>query len=402
MSMGRGFATRKAIIASAVVVALLFMITTIPKVINRGPRTTLPVAEQYIERISSKGLIIRDEKVYENHYEGEVFRVAIEGERVRVGAEIANVLSGHDLTAQKNELMEIEKKIELLESGTDWVVVDTISKLQSAVSTKDYETIHNLKGDMILQLDYLEGAVVEGTTISEDYLDTLRQRKNYLQSIIDKNVKRIYSSHSGIVSFDLDGLEDTLTIFDLSAVDPEMFESSFHLKEPTAAFRIIDSYDWILGLLVNGTNFEVGDSLEVILRSDEDNSFVLQAPIINISEKDGGTICFLKTNSLLEELYDFRHIEADIIKVKRNALKIPKEALTSKDGLKGVLVKEFYDVVRFRPIITVGEIDGYVYTELGDSYGYIELKDGIRRKTINIYTEILLDPDKYSEGEILE
>ena len=155
-------------------------------------------------------------------------------------------------------------------------------------------------------------------------------------------------------------------------------------------------------MLLEGTSFNIGDNLEVLISSDEENSFLLHAPVVNIAEYEEGSIYFLKTNSLLEELYSLRQIEADVIKVKKNALKIPIDAIISREGIKGVLVKEFYGVVRFRPIIVVGEIDGYVYTELGDSYGYIELKDGVRKKTINIYTEILLEPSIYSEGEILE
>lgn len=402
MASVKGSGARKAVIVTSIVFLIIFLINILPGSFSRQVKTIFPIDGQYMETISSKAIFIRDEKVYENPYAGEVFRVALEGERVPFGAEVADVLSGVDLTLQKDELMDVEKRIELLEAGKDGVAEDTISKLQNVVSLGDYSSVHELKGDLMIQFDYYDGTVKNNSEDIGSKLDTLRQRRDELRATIDRSVKRLYSSHSGLVSFEFDGFEELIDPYDLEKFKYSYFSEESKENLSNNAFKIIDGFDWFIAIGTQDTTLEKGDTYEIIIKVSEDEEYSLKAPIVEIKEEEEGRVCFFRSNILLSELYDVRHAEVVVIKQKVKSLKLPKEAVIYKEGKPGVLVKEFYGVVRFRQVNIIGEDDEFIFVEHGDSYGYIEDKAGKRTKTVNIYTEILLDTGKYSEGEILE
>lgn len=402
MASVRGSSAKKAVTLLSLVFLVLFLINILPGMLIGKAKTVLPVSDEYKEIISGQGLIMRDEKIYINPYSGDVFRIALEGERVPFGAEVANVLSGVDLTNQKNELVEIEKSINLLQSGNANNSSDTLSRLQLAISTDDYKTAHDLKSDLVMQLDFLEENQQSSAADTDLRLNELKQKRDSLKSIIDKNVKRLYSSHSGIVSFETDGYEELLNPSDLNEFDAKLITGSIPEKKSDAAFKIVDGFEWVLAVKSSDGSLEAGNTYEVIIKANEDEVYSLRSTLIETKRDTSGTIYFFRSNILLNELYDVRHADVEIVKFRVNSLRIPKEIVQYKEGKIGVFVKEFYGVVRFRPIKVVGEDEEFLYLEHGDSYGYIENDEGKRFKTINIYTEVLIDPDKYSEGEIID
>jgi putative membrane fusion protein len=402
MASVRESSTRKAVALISLVFLVLFLINVLPGLLIGKVETVLPVYDEYKEVITGQGLMIRDEKVYENPYNGEVFRVALEGERVPFGSEVANVLSGVDLTGLKNELMEIEKSLELLQTGNAEDYSDTLSRLQLAVSIDDYYTAHNLKGDLGKQLGFLVENQRSSTEDIANKINELEQERDILKSDIEKNVKRIYSSHSGIVSFEMDGYEEMLDPNDLENFESEYFDAPISDDNRKAAFKIVDGFEWILAVKSDLDTLEIGNTYEVIIRVNPDKVYSLKAPLIKVKEESTGALYFFKSNILLEELYEVRHAHVDIVKLKVDSLRIPKEIVRDNEGKTGVFIKEFYGVVRFRLIKIVGEDENFIFVEPGDSYGYIEDEDGKRFKTINIYTEVLLDPDKFYEGEIID
>lgn len=402
MGSVKGSNARKAVTLLSLVFLVLFLINILPGLLIGKARTVLPVSDEYKEIIRGQGLMMRDEKIYENPYSGDVFRVALEGERVPFGAEVANVISGVDLTIQKNELVEIEKSIDLLQSGNANNSSDTLSRLQLAVSNDDFKTAHNLKSDLVMQLDFLEENQQSSTYDIELRINELKQKRDSLKSTIDRNVKRLFSSHSGIVSFETDGYEELLNPNDFNEFNTDLMTGPISERNADAAFKIVDGFEWVLAVKTSDSSLEAGNTYDVIIKVNEDEVYSLRSTLIEIKEDTSDTIYFFRSNILLNELYDVRHAEVEIVKYKVSSLRIPKGIVQYKEGKIGVLVKEFYGVVRFRPIKVVGEDEEFLFVEHGDSYGYIEDDDGKRFKTINIYTEVLIDTDSYSEGEIID
>lgn len=402
MASLKGSSARKTVIVLSLVFLVLFLINILPEFFTGKVRTVLPVSDEYKQIISSHGLILRDEKVYENPYSGEIFRVVLEGERVPYGAEVANVLLGADLTGQKSELIEIEKSIDLLQIENRDYSSDILSRLQYAISIEDYSTAHNLKSDLMMQLDFMKDYLLSDPEGIIDKLNELKQKRDSLKSTIDDNVKRLYSSNSGIVSFVIDGYEELLNPYELDKFKADYFNVREADINKNAAFKIVDGFDWVLAVKSTENSLEVGNTYEVVIRIDDEKVLTLRAPLIEAKEDMSGFLYFFRSNILLSELYNVRQCDVDIVKLKVSSLRIPKEVVFDKEGKLGVYVKEFYGVVRFRPIKVVGEDEKFVYIEHGDSYGYIEDEYGKRFKTINIYTEVLFDSERYFEGEIID
>ena len=104
---------------------------------------------------------------------------------------------------------------------------------------------------------------------------------------------------------------------------------------------------------------------------------------------------------MLEKIYNYRIIDLEIVTFKKDSFKIPLETLTTIDGRQGVFVKSFYDVVVFRPIIINAQDDDFLYVDKGDKDNSIEIK-GKAYKTINEYSEIIVNPKLVEEGKILK
>ena len=84
-------------------------------------------------------------------------------------------------------------------------------------------------------------------------------------------------------------------------------------------------------------------------------------------------------------------------------LKIPKETIFEQDGEKGVYIKDFSGIVKFRPIKTISTEGEYTYIEKGNKDFLISIntrKESVR--TVSIHDEILLKPNRFKENQILD
>ena len=98
---------------------------SVPVLYASNVKTTL-IEEGFIEEsIDLKGVIIRNEKVYRSDGEGKVNILKAEGERVKVGAKIAEVTLSNEDSALANKLDGINEKI------------DSIKKINKENKTKN-------------------------------------------------------------------------------------------------------------------------------------------------------------------------------------------------------------------------------------------------------------------------
>ncbi len=394
---------KKMLIVIILIFLMIVSINFLPKLLRTKVNTILPIEKNYTEKIKANALVLLPEIVYKNDSNSEVMRVAVEGQRVPVGAEVANILYGRDMTNQKDELSDVERRIKLLEDGLDSVLADSVTSFQISVSNNEYSNLRGLKEDINIRLSINEFSVFNEDSSNIESIAELKNRRDRLKALLDSNLTRVYSHQSGIVSYETDGYEELLDINNLEDITPDKFTSTYKPKKNSEAiFKIIDGFDWILSVLSDDLSLEVGTSYELVLTDDEENTYLLKAPLIMANETDANAIYFFKSNLLMDKIYSHRRFEIEIVKESRNALRIPIEALIEIDGEPGVLVKEYYGVIRFRPVIIIGTEENFCYVEHGDSYGYIETNEGKRRKTINIYTEVVTAPGKHTEGEILQ
>jgi putative membrane fusion protein len=406
---------RKAILFLGFIFLILLSLNLLPRLFGENDIYVVPEDFEYEVRIPAQGIIARDEKLYYSSSDGDVFKVVKEGERVRVGQKVVDILLLEDTTDLKEELNHIDNMIQFYddlnknndgEDAEDSNGIDLlVSKLYQQLAEEDYQGINATKESILLYNETVnsfsgddEGA---GLTTEE-----LLARRDYLLSRISKYNKSIHSVDSGIVSYEIDGWEEDLAPDRLSELGSDIFDvaESGENFENGAVFKIIDDYQWHLLIDVSdgeSSSFKVGDVHEIVVGTDDNDNLVeARMPIVDIVEDGSDKIYIFKGTNFINKIFNKRFVNVEIVDFREETLRIPVESIVEIDGAKGVKVKEFYGVVTFRPVEIIALDDRYAYVSKGDNNGYIEVGEESLR-TISLFSEVIVKPDSVELGEIL-
>ncbi|MDY0234402.1 MAG: HlyD family efflux transporter periplasmic adaptor subunit [Gudongella sp.] len=419
MKKSNNLGLTKVILSVILVLFILLVINYIPKILKREVSTILPIYFEYKETLPIQGVTIKDEKLYFSETDGEIYGIIDEGLRVPVGMEIAEILSPKDMTFYKGELDSIESLINQLSintssttnnaSSTVQMTNTLIKQIQTDIQSETYTSLKKTKENLSFAF---KNHIQTQETNNSDILSSeklVEKRSKLLQEISNYN-ERLFSKHSGIVSYKIDSYEEMLTSNDLDSSADHIFDSDISIKLSSnqaskVAFKIIDGYDYYIALKLSKYNsllLKDKDKLEIEVEIDEldehNINFVL--PVVKRYSRGTEEIVLLKSNQFLEIVYNHRLLDLNIVIVKKDSYKIPLESVITINNQQGVFVRSFYDVVVFRPIILNAKDEKFAYIDIGDTDNRIEIKDK-SYKTINEFSEIIKSPNLVEDGQIL-
>lgn len=406
------------VISSFFIVYLLM--SSIPLIFGNFQKTILPDTGILYKKVEGQGVVIKDEIVYNADGSGQLNLAITEGERIPVGVEVASISLLQDTSRLKQELVEINQRIETLsksdksaskkeddKSKVDSEKLDLIENIQKNISSKSFSDIQSEKEELKLYDD-----TIQVNTLLGQGIDALKQQRLILENQINSNNIRYYSKRSGIVSYHIDGYEniyrplefenytfDNIIISDI--VEQKSEQDEITTGKPV--FKIINNFEWYMAIKVEDRSqveqYEIGQPLVFEL----DNGTELNGKIIMLNISNNNVVIVLKLNTYLHEDYNLRFTPISIINYKKEGLKIPTDVIIEKDGKKGVYIKEIYGIVKFRQIDILGVEDDYTFINKGDNNGYILFEgDEKPKKTITLHDEIFIDPAGVTEGEILK
>lgn len=409
-----------------VLIGFVFLYLLLRSIPSLGYKTKLPEKQTIYKKIESEAILIKDEKVYTAEGEGQLKIYAKEGQRIPVGEKIAEIYLLDDKSTLKNQLNEIDRKIEILSdvgkksassNSNDMLEIEnslrnTIEEIQQSIFNKEYDKATLLKDKLLMYYDkqkYISG----DNTLIDNSLDSLKQQREKIIKQINSNIINYHSNESGIISFKIDGYEDKFTENNMETYGYNDFENlvedyktvsnnqSVRVGEPI--FKIINNFEWYMLIKIDNLKdiegYEEGKSIVVSCRDVEGE---LRGRIIKINKNGSKGTILCKFDRDFQYYYDKRIIKADIILGKYESYKIPKKGLTELEDVKGVYIRDVSGIVKFRPVEIIKEDDEYVYISVGDRDGRISLgKDGERVKTVTQFDEILLNPSKVEEGMII-
>ena len=423
---------RKRLIKSSFRIAIISFIfiylifRSVPIFLANTAKTILPVEELVVNKISSEGVIIKNEIVYKAEGTGELDSKIKEGERVPAGIEIANINLLEDTSQLKLELIEIENSILYLsKADTDSEVIQAenteilnkqnklIETLQIAINLGNYGQVIASKAELELYNTNPRDIVI-ANKYADQSLESLQQERDELLEKINSNNIRYYTTNSGIVSYNIDGFESlylpqdfenyTYDKIHIENINKDTIDEN-NVKEGSAVFKMIDNFQWYIAIKIEDikdiVDYEINQNIWVQLENDEKE---ISGRIIAINLTDNKAVIVIRFNDYLHEFYNLRFLNVHIIQSKTNALKIPSKVVIEKDGQKGVYIKEINGIVKFRPIIVLSEDEDneFTYIQRGDDKGYIQLP-GLENtsKTVLLYDEIFISTNNIKEGQIL-
>jgi len=403
---------KKIIIYIALVLILIYLAYAVYLLVRQPTdKVTVEKGTLYLEE-TDIGYIIRNEQVVKgNNYKNGMERIKNEGEKTAKGDSIYRYYSKNE-DKLKEKIAELDTKIqEALQGQTS---IDSTLKLADIKllenqldekiallsKTSDISKITEYKkqiNDIISKKAKLTGESSSAGT----YLKQLYNQRTKLEEQLNSGAEYIKAPESGIVSYKVDGLEETLTPNNFSTLSKEFLEK---LKIKTGQLiatndecgKIIDSSKCYIATISDSEQARktsVGDSVKVRLS----NNKVIKSTVTYVSqENEEETLIVLEINKQISELANYRKISFDLIWWNESGLKVPNQAIVEENGINYV--------VRNR----AGYLDKIAVkvTKKNDKYSIVtnystnELKelgfsstDINSMKSISIYDELILNPD---------
>ena len=399
----------------ALVLIIIYVLYAIFLLTNEKSRVfTIEKSKLYLEETNT-GYVIRNEKVVKGeNYKNGMEQIKTEGEKVSVKESVFKYYSQNE-DDLKQKILELDGQIQKVmqesENISSFLDVKNIEnqideKVSELNKLTDNSKINEFKKE-INELVYKKAKMVGENSKQGSFLkDLINQRAN-LEASLNSGAEYVKAPMSGIVSYRVDGLEETLTPNNLDTLTGE-YLNNLNLKTGKIvatndeAGKIIDNFTCYIATISKSEQAKqakVGDSVKVRISS----SLELSAKITNIKQEgEDEYLIVLEINKGISELTNYRKISFDLIWLSYTGFKVPNQAIVEKDGLTYVVRKRAgYETKVLVKIAKSNEkeVKNDKYTII-ENYKTSELQDlGLSSKEINaykgiaLYDEIIMNPD---------
>lgn len=370
-------------------------------------KVTVEQGTLYLEE-TDIGYVIREEQVVKgNNYKNGMEQIKNEGEKTAKGESIYRYYSKNE-EELREQISELDTKIQEALKGQTGIFSSDIKLLENQLDEKvellskttDISKITEYNKqikDLITKKAKLTGE----TSAAGSYLKQLYDQRTKLEEQLNSGAEYITAPISGIVSYKVDGLEETLTPNNFSTISKQFLES-LNLKTGQLIAtndecgKIIDSSKCYIATISNSEeakNAEIDDNVRIRLS----NNKVIDANISYTSqENEEETLIILEIDKQISELANYRKISFELIWWSSTGLKVPNQAIVEENGFNyvvrnraGYLNKILVKVTRKNDkYAIVSNYDTDELKELGFTNSEIN-----SMKKISIYDELVLDPD---------
>lgn len=400
---------RKRILVSITLVAIMIYVAYAIYLLVKQPTNIFTIEEgKLYQEETDIGYVIRKETVVRGqNYKNGMKQIKTEGERAAKDENIFRYYSTNE-EALKQKIADLDNKIQevmlndtslfnsdmkLLENQIDEKVAD-INQIQDSTKLAEYKkTI----GDLVTKKAQIAGDL----SPKGSYLNQLIEERKGYESQLNSGAEYVKAPMSGIVSYKVDGLEETLTPDNFSALSKSYLES-LDLKTGKLVAtneesgKVIDNFSCYIATVSSSEEAktaQVGKRIKIRLS----NNTEIPAEITNvIQEENGEVVLILKIEKQIQELINYRKISFDLIWWDDSGLKVPNQAIVKVDDLDYVVRNRAGYLSKM--LVKIKK-QGEKYS-IVETYSTEELKElGFsneeiaKYKKIAIYDEILLNPD---------
>lgn len=354
------------------------------------------------------GYVIRNEKVVKGeNYKNGMEQIIGEGSRAAVNENIFRYYSTNEENL-KQKIADLDVKIQDTMSQEEGVFTSDAKILENQIDDKIQDI--NKVNDISKLEEYkkeIESLVSKKAKIAGEaspqgsYLRKLIEERKKYETELNSGAEYVKAPMSGIVSYRVDGLEETLTPDNFRSLNKEYLESlNLNTGKIVASNeecgKVIDNFECYIATISSSEeaqNAKVGDSVKVRLS----NNAEISAEITNlIKDENNEVVIILKVQKQIEELINYRKITFDLIWWSASGLKVPNQAIVQENDLNYVIRNRAGYLSK---ILVKVKRQGDKYS-IVDSYTSEELKKlGLSNseistyKKISIYDEILVNPD---------
>ena len=397
----------KMLIPLGAAIVFIYVLYRIIKLIIVPTDMFMIVNDTIFNEESTVGYVIRDEKVAEGSASNGIVQIKAEGEKVTKGSQIFRYASQSEEEI-KLKIDELNNKIQEAILGQKDLFPTDIKAIDNQIETKieglknknDLQEIEEYKNDINTYLTK-KSKIAGELSQSGSYINDLIDEREVYENKLEENSEYVVAPISGVVSYRVDNLEETLTPNNFENLNEQMLENlDLHTGQIVTTSsrqgKVINNYRCYIATILGSKEAKeakTGEKVTLRLSTQEE----VPAKIEYISEQQNKDVLIVfEINKCVEKLIDYRKITFDVIWWRYEGLKVPKSAVYYNNGLSCV-VRNRGGYQNNILVEVLRENDNYCII---DNYSNEELKnlgfttqDISYMKKISIYDEIVLNPE---------
>ena len=392
--------SKKLIAIFSALIIITYMIWAIFLLVSRSSETYIVRQGTLTQEDEAVGYIIRDEKVEKGEdYENGIYEIATENQRVAVGDSIFRYYSDSEKKITE-QVEEINKQIQEILEQENEVTSDDIKAIESQIEEKieHINTINNYQ-EIVEDKKNIDELIskkinfIGDVTENKDIKKLVKDRKA-LEEKLKSGSKYQKAQMSGIVSYRVDGLEETFTPEKFNDINEKLLNSldiktGEIISTSDECGKVIDNFKCYVAVTLNSKQAmeaKVNDSLKLRISNEE-----TKAKIVQINEENNKRTIIFQINKMTEDLIKHRKVLVDVIWWNDSGLKVPNSTLTKEGNLyyvvrnkAGVQNKILVKIIKQTENYSI--IDSYTEQELQElGFSQQEIKN---HKKITNYDEI--------------
>ena len=312
------------ILLSLIIFAIIFFIYQIARLAINPTDSFLVEYGKVSQEESLIGYVIRDEKLVQTPgNENKLVQIKNEGDRVSVGEAVFRYEATNE--QELNEQIEaLNNEIQTAMEGQTEIFSSDIKALEKKVATK-IEGIQNKNSIQEIK-EYktdINGYITKKAKISGElspsgsYINNLINERTNIENQLKSSSQYENAPIGGIVSYRVDGLEETLTPQNFESLNTEMLTNLDLItgqivttSEKTG--KIINNFECYIAVSTNtneAKNASVGDNAKIRLATNEE----IPVEIEYIKDEGDTRLIVLKMTQGIEYLTNYRKISLEII-----------------------------------------------------------------------------------------
>jgi putative membrane fusion protein len=323
-----------------------------------SPYKTETVFEYTVsEDVGTKGIISRDETIITSNNDGVISYIYENGSKVAKDIDICilyndrqDIINSSKLEKIQNEINALNEAVELSKTGIGQpdILLNQISEkhqeILNIVETTNLKDVNNLK-NQLLSLISKRQVIIDKDVDLTTTINHLNQEKADLSTKVSPKKSTIKTPKSGYFVDHIDGFEEIVNnsvIMDYSVKQVEdTIKKNIKPKTDNVVGKVITSYDWKYTTTVDAKTIEkmkIGSKVAIIFSTMPNNEIDATIEKINFNKGEAKGVVVFSSDYMSSDISKLRMVSAQIRLSKNTGLKIPKQALRSNEGKKGVYI----------------------------------------------------------------
>ena len=384
-------------------VILIYIICAVFASLNKNLSTTTALKGEVSEGFRASGCVFRDQSVITSDTGGYFAPVVNEGDRVKKGQVIGYIYAEKPDSGIIEQIKSLNSQLQMRGIDGEAAVYSGdmsygLSQVSDAVRNMSDERVSkNLKsvadGKQKIKL------MIQNSGDNEDNVKTAQQLQAEIDALNSSagSGRPVTASDGGVFSSRVDGLEDDFKTDKVKEIVPSDL-SEFSKKQPSesgaAVCKIINNYTWYFAANVDEKDADTLQKGQAVKLEFFDLTNVgISGTVSRISDADNGKkTVVISTNRYVSGIYSSNNVNADVVTVSSEGIKLPVECLHVVDGVTGVYVVRL-DAARFMPVNVKYKNSEWAIVSAVDS------QNGDGR--LRIYDEVIVNYKTLEEGKIV-